>query len=168
MPPPPLTKPADQLQHLAVEFETLHARVRDVSYTPGRDALRQITPLLLISHDLTATALVGLRALDNSPGTTIIASPSGRELMVSVAFFAARAGTDLAHALLANPAEDAPNPVSPADEPSVRTAVLAEAIAKMTDHLADAVHHLDLSATGCHRVAAAVRDATATGQPAPS
>ncbi|MEU8592352.1 hypothetical protein AB0D07_01255 [Streptomyces globisporus] len=168
MPPPPLTEPADQLLHLAVEFETLHARVRDVSYTPGSDGLRQVTPLLLISHDLTATALVRLRALDNSPGTTIIGSRSGRELMVSVAFFAARASADLAHALLANPAEDAPNPVKPADEPSVRNAVLAEAIATMTGHLADALHHLDLSATGCHTVAAAVRDATATAQPAPS
>ncbi|MFJ9979363.1 hypothetical protein [Streptomyces cyaneofuscatus] len=166
MPPPPLTEPADQLHYLAVEFETLHARVRDVSYTPGSDALRQITPLLLISHDLTATALVGLRALDNSPGTTIIGSRCGRELMVSVAFFSARAGTDLAHVLLANPAEGTPTPVSPADEPSVRT--VAEAIAKMTGHLADAVHHLNLSATGCHSVAAAVRDATATAQPAPS
>ncbi|MFJ7527962.1 hypothetical protein ACIQ1S_23915 [Streptomyces griseus] len=168
MSPLPLTEPADQLLHLAVEFETLHARVRDVSYTPGSDAWRQITPLLLISHDLTATALVRLRALDNSPGATIIGSRSVRELMVSVAFFSARAGADLAHALLAIPAEGAPHPVRPADERSVRTSVLAEAIAKMTGHLADAVHHLDLSATGCHSVAAAARDATATAQPTPS
>lgn len=168
MPPLPLTESADELHDLAVDFETLYARVRDVSYTPGSDAWRQITPLLLISHNLTATALVRLRALDNSPGTTIIGSRSGRELMVSVAFFSARAGADLAHALLANPADDPPHPVSRADEPSLRTAVLAEAIAKMTGHLADAVHHLDLSATGCHSVAAAVRDATATAQPTPS
>lgn len=46
----------------------------------------------------------------------------------------------------------------------MRTAVLAEAIAKMTGHLADAVHHLTLSATGCRSVAAAVREVAATAQ----
>lgn len=102
MPPLLLTEPADQLHQLATDFETLHARVRDISYTPGTDALRQITPLLLISHDLTATALVRLRTLDNSPCTTT-GGRDGRELMVSVASSSARAGADLAHALLANP-----------------------------------------------------------------
>ncbi|MFE5647560.1 hypothetical protein ACFQ8Q_00355 [Streptomyces cyaneofuscatus] len=117
-----------------------------------------------MSHDLTATALVCLRTLDNSPGTTTVGSRASRELMVSVASSSARAGTDLAHVLLANPSAGAPHPSNPADEPSVRTTILAEAIAKMTGYLADAVHHLDLSATGCHSIAAAVREAATTAQ----
>ncbi|NIY65622.1 hypothetical protein [Streptomyces malaysiensis] len=49
------------------------------------------------------------------------------------------------------------------------TARHAEAIPKMSGHLADAVHQLDLSATGCHYVATGItRDLAATRQRAVS
>ncbi|WP_408992096.1 hypothetical protein [Streptomyces sp. 1268] len=83
--------------------------------------------------------------------------------MVSVAASSACASGDLAHVLLANPAESTPNAGNPTDN-SAGTAVHAEAIAKMTSHLAEAEHRLDLSATACHHVAATVREAASTTQ----
>lgn len=58
--------------------------------------------------------------------------------------------------LLANPYDGAPFPGYPADDASTHTARHAAAIPKMTEHLADAAHQLDLSATGCHYVAAGI------------
>jgi hypothetical protein len=163
---------AEQLRSLAQDFEALHARVRDVSYTPGTDALRQISPLLLRAQDLTAIALVRLSALDSSAYTSVPGSRSSLECLASVVFASSLAGNDLASALSANPYEGAPFPGYPADDASVRTARHAEAIPKMTGHLADAAHQLDLSATGCHYVAAgitrdlaATREAPAAAQP---
>lgn len=173
MPPLDPAEQVQQLRTLARDFETLHARVRDVSYTPGTDALRQISPLLLTAQDLTATALVRLGALDGSAYTSIAGSRASLECLSSVVVVVASslAGNDLASALYANPYEGAPFPGYPADDASVRTARHAEAIPKMTGHLADAAHQLDLSATGCHYVAtgitrdlAATRDGAATAQ----
>ncbi|MFI5751067.1 hypothetical protein ACIBBE_35345 [Streptomyces sp. NPDC051644] len=171
MPPINLPEQVDQLRALAHDFEALHARVRDVSYTPGTDALRQIRPLLHKAQDLTATTLVRLGALDSSAYTSIAGSRASLECLASVVFASSLAGTDLASALYANPYEGAPFPGYLADDASVRTARHAEAIPKMTGHLADAAHQLDLSATGCHYVAtgitrdlAATREAAATAQ----
>ncbi|MFI9039797.1 hypothetical protein [Streptomyces sp. NPDC053726] len=171
MPPLNLPEQVDQLRTLAHDFEALHARVRDVSYTPGTDALRQIRPLLLKTQDLTATTLARLGALDSSAYTGIAGSRASLECLASVVVASSLAGTDLASALYANPYEGAPFPGYPADGASVRTARHAEAIPKMTGHLADAAHQLDLSATGCHYVAtgirsdlAAIREAAATTQ----
>jgi DNA-binding MarR family transcriptional regulator len=162
---------AQQLRTLAADFEALHARVRDVSYTPGTDALRQISPLLLKAQDLTATALVRLGALDSSAYTSIAGSRASLECLSSVVVASSLAGNDLASALYANPYEGAPFPGYPADDASVRTARHAEAIPKMTGHLADAAHQLDLSGIGCHYVAtgitrdlAAARDGADTAQ----
>ncbi|GAA2442258.1 hypothetical protein GCM10010433_49260 [Streptomyces pulveraceus] len=47
---------------MARDFEALKARVQDVSYKPGTDALRRIGPLLLQAQGLTATAMVRLTA----------------------------------------------------------------------------------------------------------
>lgn len=171
MPTANLTEQADQLRALARDFEALHARVRDVSYTPGTDALRQISPLLLTVQDLTVTALVRLGALNSSAYTSIAGSRASLECLASVMVASSLASQDLASALYANPNEGAPFPGYPADEASVRTARHAEAIPKMTGYLADAAHQLDLSATGCHYVAtgitrdlAATREAAATTQ----
>ncbi|MBT2527555.1 hypothetical protein J7E91_19530 [Streptomyces sp. ISL-99] len=171
MTPTDLTEQADQLRALARDFEALHARVRDVSYTPGTDALRQISPLLLKAQDLTAITLVRLGALDNSAYTNIAGSRASLECLASVVVASSLAGQDLALALYANPYEGAPFPGYPVDDASVRTVRHAEAIPKMTGHLADAAHQLDLSATGCHYVATgvtrdltAVREAAATAQ----
>ncbi|MFF3328427.1 hypothetical protein ACFYWX_02510 [Streptomyces sp. NPDC002888] len=158
-----LAEHAQQLRTLARDFETLHARVRDVSYTPGTDALRQISPLLLMTQDLTATVLVRLGALDSSTYTSVAGSRASLECLASVVVASSLAGNDLASALHANPYEGASFPGYPADDASVRTARHAEAIPKMTGHLADAAHQLDLSATGCHYVATGItRDLAAT------
>ncbi|MFJ2021544.1 hypothetical protein [Streptomyces nodosus] len=163
---------AEQLRDLAGEFEALHARVRDISYTPGTDALHQISLLLLKAQDLTATTLVRLRALDSSAYTSIPGSRASLECLASVLFAASLAGNDLASALSANPYEGAPFPGHPTDDAAVRTARHTEAIPQITGHLSNAAHQLDLSATGCHYVAsgitrdlAATREAPATGRP---
>ncbi|MFE1836511.1 hypothetical protein [Streptomyces sviceus] len=46
---------------MAYDFEALKARVRDISYTPGTNALHHISLLLLRAQDLTATALAWCR-----------------------------------------------------------------------------------------------------------
>ncbi|MEU4174729.1 hypothetical protein [Streptomyces sp. NPDC026589] len=156
-----LPEQVDQLRSLAQDFEAMSVRVRDVYYTPGTDALRKIRPLLLRTQYLTTATLIRLGALDSSAYTSIPGSQASLECLASVVFASSLAGTDLANALHANPYEGAPFPGYPADSASVRTARHAEAIPKMTGHLADAVRHLDLSATGCHYVATGIaRDLT--------
>ncbi|MEW1794623.1 hypothetical protein [Streptomyces niveus] len=156
MPTLNLTEQAQQLRDLAHEFESLRARVRGVSYTPGTDALRQISPLLLKTQDLTATLLVRLGALANSPYTTVPGSHASLECLSALVIASTQAGNDLASALYANPLEGAAFPGYPAYSESDRVARHAEAIPLMTGHLADAVHQLDLSATGCHYVATGI------------
>ncbi|MET9185153.1 hypothetical protein ABZX63_07820 [Streptomyces tendae] len=138
---------------MASDFEALKARVRDISYTPGTDALRHISPLLLQAQDLTATALVRLTALDNSTYTNIAGSRASLELMASVVSSSSLAGTDLAHVVLANPYEGTQFAGYPAGDEVVRTVRHDEAIPQMNSHLDDAVHQLDLCATGCHYLA---------------
>ncbi|MEU0715712.1 hypothetical protein ABZ498_00850 [Streptomyces lavendulocolor] len=169
MPPHNLTEQSQQLRALAREFEALHARVRDVSYTPGTDALRQISPLLRKLQDLTATIVVRLGALDGSAYADIVGSRASLECLASVVVASSLAGNDLASALSANPYEGAPLPGYPADDEAVRTARHAEAIPRMTGHLADAAHQLDLCATGCHYVATGItRDLAAAREAEPA
>lgn len=162
MPPLSLTEQAQQLHSLAREFETLHARVRGVSYTPGTDALRQIGPLLLRTQDLTATVLVRLGALDNSAYADIAGSHAGLERLSSVVVYSSTAGNDLASALFANSYNGAPLHGDPPDTESVRNARRAEAIARMSGHLADAARQLGVSGIGCHHVASGITDDLAT------
>lgn len=136
--------------------------MRDISYTPGTDALRHISPLLLQAQDLTATALVRLKALDNSTYTNIAGSRASLELLASVVSSSSLAATDLAHVVLANPYEGAQFAGYPADGEEVRTARHAEAIPKMRGHLDDAVHQLDLCATGCHYLTHGITEDLAT------
>ncbi|MFJ4322694.1 hypothetical protein ACIP3A_06200 [Streptomyces tricolor] len=167
MPPHNLTEQAQQLRALAREFEALHARVRDVSYTPGTDALRQISPLLLKTQDLTATIVVRLGALDGSAYANVAGSRASLECLASVVVASSLASNYLASALSANPYEGAPFPGYPADDEAVRIARHAEAIPRMTGHLADAAHQLDLCATGCHYVATGItRDLAAAREQA--
>lgn len=163
-PPLDLVEQVRQLSQLAHDFEALKARVRDISYTPGTDALRHISPLLLQAQDLTATALVRLKALDNSTYTSVAGSRASLELLASVVSSSSLAGTDLAHVVLANPYEGAQFAGYPADDEAVRTARHARAIPKMSGHLDDAVHQLDLCATGCHYLAHGITEDLATAQ----
>lgn len=156
MPPLDPLEQAQQLRELAREFESLRARVRDVSYTPGTDALRQISPLLLKTQDLTATLLVRLGALANSPYTSVPGSHASLECLSALVIASTQAGNDLASTLHANPLEGAAFPGYPAYSESDRVARHATAIPLMAGHLTDAVHQLDLSATGCHYVATGI------------
>lgn len=156
MPPLDLPEQAQQLRDLAHEFEALRARVRGVSYTPGTDALRRIGPLLLKTQDLTATLVVRLGALDNSPYTTVPGSHASLKCLSSLVIASTLASNDLAGALHANPLEGAAFPGYPAYSESDRAARHATAIPRMTGHLHDAAHQLGLSATGCHYVATGI------------
>ncbi|MFD3522223.1 hypothetical protein [Streptomyces sp. NPDC058653] len=156
MSPLNLTEQAQELRNLAHEFEALHDRVRGVSYTPGTDALRQIGLLLLTTQDLTATLLVRLGALANSPYTRTPGSHASLECLSSLVLASTLAGNDLARALHANPLEGAPFPGYRAENASDRVARHATAIPRMNGHLNDEAHQLDLSATGCHYVATGI------------
>ncbi|MFF5090350.1 hypothetical protein [Streptomyces niveus] len=105
MPPLSLPEQSQQLRDLAHEFEALRARLRGVSYTPGTDALRQISPLLLKTQDLTATLLVRLGALANSPYTSVPGSHASLECLSALVIASTQAGNDLASALHANPSK---------------------------------------------------------------
>ncbi|MFE9407450.1 hypothetical protein ACFYN0_01400 [Streptomyces sp. NPDC006704] len=105
-----------------------------------------------------------LTALDNSAYTHLAGSRSSLELLASVVSSSSLAGTDLAHAVLANPYEGAQFAGYPADDEAVGTARHAEAVPKMSGHLDDAVHQLDLCATGCHYLAHGITEDLATAQ----
>ncbi|WP_405729353.1 hypothetical protein OG885_10150 [Streptomyces sp. NBC_00028] len=149
---------------MAYAFEALKARVHSVSYTPGTNALRHLSPLLLQTQDLTAAALVRLSALDNSTYTSVAGSRAGLELMASVVSSSSLAGTDLAHMVFANPYEGAPFAGYPADDEAVRTVRHAEAIPQMNGPLDDAVHQLDLCAIGCHYLAHGITEDLTTAR----
>ncbi|MCG7207282.1 hypothetical protein [Streptomyces arenae] len=149
---------------MAYDFEAIKARVHDISYTPGTNALHHISPLLLQAQDLTATALGRLTALDNSTYTNIAGSRAGLELLASVVSSSSLAGTDLTHVVLTNPYEGAQFACYPADDESVRTVRHAEAIPQTNGHLDDAVHQLDLCAIGCNYLAHGITEDLATAQ----
>ncbi|MEU9411690.1 hypothetical protein AB0E08_39165 [Streptomyces sp. NPDC048281] len=158
-----LAEQVQQLRTMARDFEAPHARVRDLSYTPGTDALHKISPLLLKAQDLTATVLMHLGTLESSAYSSVAGSRSSLECLASVAVASTLAGNGLAGALLANPYDGAPFPGYPADDTTTHTARHTTAVPEMTEHLADAAHQLDLSTTGCHYVATSItqdRDAT--------
>ncbi|MFJ6709049.1 MULTISPECIES: hypothetical protein [unclassified Streptomyces] len=156
MPPLDLAEQGRQLHALAADFDALHTRVRDVSYTPGTDALQKISPLLLKAQEMTAAVLVRLSTLDSSAYTPIAGSRSSLECLASVAVASTLAGSDLASALLASPYDGAPSDGSPADGAPARTARHTAALTKVSGRLADACHQLDRSATGCRDAATAL------------
>lgn len=146
----------EHLRRLAGDFEALHTHVRDLTYTPGTDALDKISPVLLNVQDLTAKAVLRLWILDGSQYTTVQGSRSSLETLASVVSSALLAGTDLAGALYANPYEGAAFAGQLVDEGAVRKARHAEATPVMAEHIADAAHQLDLRATACHFVASGI------------
>ncbi|MEU8954990.1 hypothetical protein AB0C93_11865 [Streptomyces sp. NPDC048518] len=167
MPPLDLNEKPDQLRALARSFEELHDRVRDLSYTPGTDALHKITPLLLAAQELTATALGQLRALDDSTYTGVTGSRAGLEALSAIVAGASLACSDLAEAISANPYEGAPFAGYPADDAHVRAARHGEAVPRMNSHLKDAAHQFDVRATACHYLATSIRSSLATTSPHP-
>ncbi|MGP9017665.1 hypothetical protein ACT1U9_04540 [Streptomyces sp. BR1] len=168
MPPLDLNTQSQQLRTLAQGFEQLHERVRDLSYSPGTDALHQITPLLLKAQELTAAMLGRLTALDNdSAYTSVTGSLAGLESLSAAVFGASLAGTDLASAISANPYEGAPFGGHPADDDQVRAARHAEAIPLMNSHLKDAALQLDVAATACHYLATRISRSLPAAAPRP-
>ncbi|MEV0259035.1 hypothetical protein AB0H82_32825 [Streptomyces sp. NPDC050732] len=167
MPPLDLNQQPDQLRSLARSFEELHDRVRDLAYTPGTDALHKITPLLLAAQELTATALGHLTALDNSAYTSLTGSRAGLEALSATVAGASLACTDLAEAISANPYEGAPFAGYPADDAQVRAARHGEAIPRMSSHLKEAAHQLDVGASACHYLATSISRSLPTTSPRP-
>ncbi|MFE0135989.1 hypothetical protein ACFWY6_31120 [Streptomyces sp. NPDC059037] len=167
MPTPDLNEQIQQLRSLAQEFEELHDRVRDLSYSPGTDALHQITPLLLKAQELTATALGRLTALDNSAYTSLTGSRAGLEALSATVAGASLACTDLAEAISANPYEGAPFDGYPADDAQVRAARHADAIPRMNGHLKDAALQLDVGATACLYLATSITNSLPAAAPRP-
>ncbi|MEI7032797.1 hypothetical protein [Streptomyces pratensis] len=150
-----------QLHELASEFEALHVRVRDVSYTPGADALRRIGPLLLAAQDLTATALVRLNALHNSPFVAAAGRRSSLERLSSVLVASSLVNNALTLALHANPGEGELSAGSRPFDGRTGTARQAEAILLIVGHLGEAATRLERSAIVCRHLAAdIVRDLT--------
>ncbi len=139
--------------------------MRALSYAPGTDALRKITPLLLQAQELTATALGHLTALDNSAYTSLTGSRAGLEALSATVAGVSLACTDLAEALSANPYEGAPFDGHPADDAQVRAARHAEAIPRMNSHLKDAALQLDVGATACHYLATSITNCLPTAAP---
>ncbi|MFJ9623412.1 hypothetical protein [Streptomyces sp. NPDC101181] len=143
-----------QLHRLATEFESLHVRVRDVSYTPGADALRRIGPLLLAAQDLTATALVRLNALYGSTFAAVTGRRSSLERLSSVLVTSSLVNNALALALQANPGEGEPLGGHRTHDGTAGAARHGEAILLIVGHLDEAAAQLDLSATACRHLAA--------------
>ncbi|MFH8991353.1 hypothetical protein [Streptomyces sp. NPDC017940] len=167
MPAPDLNEQIQQLHSLAQGFEELHDRVRDLSYSPGTNALHQITPLLLKAQELTATALGHLTALDNSAYTRLTGTRAGREALSATVAGASLACTDLAEAISANPYEGASFEGSPAGDAQVRAARHADAIPRMNGHLKDAALQLDVGATACLYLATSITNSLPTAAPRP-
>ncbi|MFF2224988.1 hypothetical protein ACFVV7_16885 [Streptomyces globisporus] len=142
-----------QLHDLANEFESLRVRVRDVSYTPGADALRRIGPLLLAAQDLTATALVRLNALYGSRSVGAAGRRASLDRLSSVLVASCLVNNALALALQANPGEEEPSTGEWASGRATGDARHAEAILLIVGHLDEAATQLELSATACRRLA---------------
>lgn len=138
--------------------------MHDVSRMPGTDALRCVGPLLLQAQDLTATAMVHLTALDNSAYTHVADNRASVDLLSSVVSSSSLASTDLAHVLLANPYGRAQFACYPAADEAVHATRHAEAIPRISGHLNDAVHQLDLCATGCHCLAHGIAEHLTSAQ----
>ncbi|HEY8983979.1 MAG TPA: hypothetical protein VIU15_30915 [Streptomyces sp.] len=143
-----------QIHYLAGEFEALHDRVRDVSYTPGVDALRRIGPLLLRAQDLTATVLVRLNALYHSAFPGRPGGGSRLELLASALVASSLANNALALALQANPGEYELSSGGRHGEIPPTAARPAEAILVILGHLEEAAAQLKRSAVVCRRLAA--------------
>ncbi|MFF9205024.1 hypothetical protein ACF1AE_25030 [Streptomyces sp. NPDC014986] len=142
-----------QLNDLAKEFEVLRARVGDLSYTPGVDALRQIGPLLHQAQDLTAVVLVRLNALHNSSHAGVIDGRSSLKCLSSVVVAASLVSNALARTLHANPDESMPFPGRRVEDAPARIARQAKAIRLMNGHLDEAARQLELCARGCRSAA---------------
>lgn len=153
-----------RLRQLGSDFEDLLSGIRSLALTPGSNACQQLTAKIVDTNELVQQAMFRLAALDGSQYTAVPGSRPALELLASVVSAASFAASDLACALEANPLEGAPFPGPPgapfpssaADEAAVRTARHAEAVPAMAEHLANAVHQLDLAYTGCFYLAGGI------------
>ncbi|MGW1793585.1 hypothetical protein ACWCO0_25680 [Streptomyces tubercidicus] len=151
-----------QLNYLAKEFEVLRARLGNLSYTPGVDALRRIGPLLYQAQDLSAVVLVRLNAFRESSHTGVTDGRSSLKCLSSVVVAASLVSNALARALYANPDESMPFPGRRVEDAPARIARQARAILLMNGHLDEAARQLELCARGCRFAAThVVRNQTA-------
>ncbi|WP_129838115.1 hypothetical protein [Streptomyces sp. RFCAC02] len=155
------TDPVRDLRQLAVDFDALCYRVRNLTITPATDALDVISPPLQDVQQATGRLLAQLRTLATSPYTTVPGSQETLDALASVTVSAALAGADLAAALADNPCHATPHgPAS--DETAARVARHKKTAPSVAGYLADAADQLALCATAIQYTAAAVHQATST------
>ncbi|MGW7169955.1 hypothetical protein ACWGH3_32695 [Streptomyces sp. NPDC054884] len=153
-----------RLRQLGSDFEDLRSEIRSLALTPGTGACQQLTVKIVDTNELVQQAMFRLAALDGSQYTAVPGSRPALELLASVVLATSMAAADLACALEANQLEgaafpgppSAPFSSSPTDEAAVRTAQHAEALPAMAEHLANAVHQLDLAHSGCYYLASGI------------
>ncbi|MBZ3916691.1 hypothetical protein [Streptomyces acidiscabies] len=163
MPPPDLAEQPSQLRALADDFADLRTRVHNAALAPGTPALRQIHPLLLKTHGLTAEALARLAALDSTGYAALPGSRPALECLTAVVVGSSQAAGHLARTLSTTPYAGTLLPGHTDDSTPAHVARPGEPVPEATRHLTDAAHLLDLSATGCRSIATAITHALTTG-----
>ncbi|MGW2955507.1 hypothetical protein [Streptomyces eurythermus] len=123
--------------------------------------LKQLVPAIARVHELTGRTLHQLTVLDGSQYTAVPGSRTSLKTLSTVVEAACLAALDLAEAVADNPLEAAGFAGEPSLDNAARQARNAKIRAGLSDILADAVHHLDACATGCHyTVSGIIRDLT--------
>ncbi|MFE0380162.1 hypothetical protein ACFW1M_32420 [Streptomyces inhibens] len=151
-----LNEQINHLRHLAHDFKALHDRVRALdiaAVTPGTEALRQLTPLVLKSQELVGQAILPLSALDGSPYAAVSGSRQALNALGAVVSGASQASCDLAHALAATPLDSIGFGGPHQDEEGIRNFRHTRAVAEVAGHLADAAHRLDVCESACQYLA---------------
>ncbi|MEU6227513.1 hypothetical protein [Streptomyces sp. NPDC047042] len=115
--------------------------------------LEQLAPKIAQVHELTGRTLVRLAALAGSQYTVVPGSRPALETLGSVVEAASLAARDLATAVADNPLDGI---VVGSPPPDGNTARHAEAVPRLAKALGDAVHQLDLCATGCLSTASGI------------
>ncbi|WP_328486055.1 hypothetical protein [Streptomyces zaomyceticus] len=129
-----------------------------LSWSPGSDALAKIAPLFRTSQRFTSDVLAELAALDGSAYTAVPGSRPALDALAAAVAAASAASTCLTQAIAANPLDGAGFPGPPADESAIRQARNAEAVPRITEHLAEAAHDFELAATCCAYIASGIAD----------
>ncbi|MFI9423416.1 hypothetical protein ACIG54_07595 [Streptomyces achromogenes] len=123
--------------------------------------LKQLVPAIAQVHELTGRTLRQLTVLDGSQYTVVPGSRTSLKTLSTVVEAACLAALDLAEAVADNPLEAAGFSGEPSLDDAARQARDAKIRAGLSDVLADAVHQLDVCATGCHyTVSGIIRDLT--------
>ena len=123
---------------------------------PGPGFFAEVTPLLLESQQLTRQLVAALSHLSTSEYATVPGSRSTLDALTAAVGSATLVSTHLAHAIATNPLVGASLPGAAVDEEAIRQAREAAAQSGVAECLAEALHDLDLTATGCSYAATGI------------